>query len=172
MSDHLQAARDAINAMLKDAWEAGLAEGLVMGEITYQSELGGQAQPQWDGSEAQLRTLSMVDAIVERAIELADTAADQRFGVTGKSNRTHTIKTWGPYFERVLDGTKTFEVRVMDRNYEVADDLVLREWDHRALQYTGRSVRVRITYIAQPHALLRLFSGWPKRICVMGIRIV
>ena len=41
--------------------------------------------------------------------------------------KTHFIKTWPAYFERVLEGQKEFEVRKNDRDYQVGDILVL-EW--------------------------------------------
>jgi hypothetical protein len=41
----------------------------------------------------------------------------------------HELKCWPPYFERLLDGSKTFEVRKDDRGYQTGDWLVLREWD-------------------------------------------
>lgn len=41
----------------------------------------------------------------------------------------HDLKTWPTYFERLLDGSKTFEVRKDDRGYQAGDRLILREWD-------------------------------------------
>ncbi len=49
--------------------------------------------------------------------------------------KTHFIKTWPAYFERVLEGQKAFEVRKNDRDYQVGDILVL-EWFDPELQPT------------------------------------
>jgi hypothetical protein len=61
--------------------------------------------------------------------------------------RTHEIKSWPDYFQPMFDGWKRFEVRIDDRNYQVGDELHIREFDDRAGKYTGREIRRRITYI-------------------------
>lgn len=60
---------------------------------------------------------------------------------------THTLKTEPEYFQSVLDGTKTAEVRLNDRDYQVGDVLVLREMTPVADLYTGRECRRIITHI-------------------------
>jgi hypothetical protein len=58
----------------------------------------------------------------------------------------HELKTWPPYFARVLDGTKTFEIRKEDgRRFAVGDVLWMRE--HTGIEYTGRAIRKRVGYI-------------------------
>jgi len=57
------------------------------------------------------------------------------------------LKCWPPYFQDVVDGKKTFEVRVNDRNYKVGDTLHLREWKPETKTYTGRTFNVNVTYI-------------------------
>ena len=74
----------------------------------------------------------------------------------------HELKTWPAYFERVVDGSKTFEVRKDDRGYQSGDELVLREWDpdrcrasHRCFGscvpncagFTGRITRRTVGFI-------------------------
>lgn len=54
----------------------------------------------------------------------------------------HEVKIEPEYFEKVISGLKTFEVRLNDRNYKKGDLLVLREWKNKV--YTGRSVQVNI----------------------------
>lgn len=60
---------------------------------------------------------------------------------------THDLKIWPGYFAAILDGSKTFEVRVDDRGYAVGDLLRLREWSPVAQEYTGREVTRRVTYV-------------------------
>jgi len=59
----------------------------------------------------------------------------------------HTLKTWIEYFEEVLMGHKTFEIRKNDRDFKVGDMLILREWDKLKETFTGRSIAVNVTYI-------------------------
>jgi hypothetical protein len=42
---------------------------------------------------------------------------------------THVLKVQAPYFEALLSGEKTFEVRKNDRGFQRGDMLHLREWD-------------------------------------------
>lgn len=42
---------------------------------------------------------------------------------------THELKIWPQFYCRVKDGTKTFEVRKNDRNFQFGDIVILREWD-------------------------------------------
>lgn len=62
--------------------------------------------------------------------------------------KQHELKTWPVYFEAVLDGSKTFELRKDDRGFLVGDSLILREWVPANGQYTGRSLTVEVTYKA------------------------
>ena len=41
----------------------------------------------------------------------------------------HELKIWPQYFERVRDGSKTFEVRENDRGFQSGDTVTLCEWD-------------------------------------------
>ena len=71
--------------------------------------------------------------------------------------RTHVLKSWPEFFERVLEGTKTFELRRNDRDFQVGDVLLLREWIPPAVRckpggaivagsYTGREIYARVVY--------------------------
>ena len=59
----------------------------------------------------------------------------------------HELKTWPEFFEAVRDGTKTFEVRKNDRNFQVGDVLMLVEYDPHKGEYTGQKETRRVTYI-------------------------
>lgn len=56
----------------------------------------------------------------------------------------HDLKIRPEYFGAVLDGSKRFEIRKNDRNFQVGDTIALREWDD---DYTGRGWSGRITYV-------------------------
>lgn len=60
---------------------------------------------------------------------------------------THDLKILPKYFEDVLSGIKTFELRENDRNFKTEDMLRLREFSDG--EYTGREVLKRITYILE-----------------------
>lgn len=59
----------------------------------------------------------------------------------------HYLKTWPIFFEEVLNGNKTFEIRKEnDRVFNVGDILVLEEYTVDS-GYTGRSVIKEVTYV-------------------------
>ena len=58
----------------------------------------------------------------------------------------HQLKQMSEYFEDVIAGKKTFEIRVDDRDYEKGDYLALNEIDNSGI-YTGRSCVVYVDYI-------------------------
>lgn len=59
----------------------------------------------------------------------------------------HELKIWPEYFTAVITEIKTFEYRFKDRNYQVGDSLLLREYDPQKEQYTGRESMVYVSYI-------------------------
>ena len=88
----------------------------------------------------------------------------------------HELKIWPEYFERVLDGSKTFEVRENGRGFQKGDSVTLREFnpaakeadpvwdqlpsvfksiDHR---YTGRVLEFKIGYVYPINEAMVVFS--------------
>lgn len=59
----------------------------------------------------------------------------------------HELKILPEYFEAVVSGKKTFEIRHDDRNFKAGDRVVLREWDNEKKEYTGNAVCILITYV-------------------------
>lgn len=59
----------------------------------------------------------------------------------------HSVKIQPHYFNDVLTGRKTFEVRKNDRNYRVGDYIALNEWCDTKKEYTGRCCLVYIDYL-------------------------
>lgn len=57
----------------------------------------------------------------------------------------HALKLTQPYFDDVAKGDKSFEVRKLDRPYEVGDYLALNEYVDE--KYTGRFMVAKIKYI-------------------------
>ena len=48
---------------------------------------------------------------------------------------THELKTYPKYFQETIEGNKPFEIRKNDRNFQVGDVLILKEWDN--IKYSG-----------------------------------
>lgn len=58
----------------------------------------------------------------------------------------HCIKCLPEYFEDISNGSKNFELRKDDRNYKVGENVLLMEWNPIDQAYTGKELRVLITY--------------------------
>jgi len=59
----------------------------------------------------------------------------------------HEKKVHPPYFQYILDGKKTFELRLADWDCKEGDNLILHEWDPRTKKYTGRKLEKKIIYV-------------------------
>ena len=42
----------------------------------------------------------------------------------------HELKTYPKYFKETIEGNKLFEIRKNDRNFQIGDVLLLKEWDN------------------------------------------
>lgn len=77
----------------------------------------------------------------------------------------HELKIWPQYFCRVLDGSKTFEVRNNDRGFQCGDTVLLREYDPKEIieshRYTGRAARFKVGYVLPLDAERVVFSLLP-----------
>ncbi len=56
-------------------------------------------------------------------------------------------KIWPESFQKILDGKKKFELRLADWNCQEGDILILREWDPRRKDYTGRVLEKEVKYL-------------------------
>ena len=53
------------------------------------------------------------------------------------------------YFQLILDGKKTYELRLGDFECKEGDMLVLKEWDEGKKEYTGRVLEKTVTYVGK-----------------------
>jgi hypothetical protein len=56
-------------------------------------------------------------------------------------------KTWPKPFQAIMDGIKTFDVRLADFDAKPGDVLILREFDPARGDYTGRVMEKPITFV-------------------------
>lgn len=83
--------------------------------------------------------------------------SDESFGdvhdtvfITKKISSTiHELKILPEYFNEVVAGRKTFELRKNDRKFEIDDVLFLQEYD--GIEYTGNYVLAKITYMLEQY---------------------
>lgn len=75
----------------------------------------------------------------------------------------HELKTWPEFFEDVVQDIKHFEYRKDDRDFEIGDVLILREWFK---EYKGRFANVLITCIWDS------IPGLPEGYCIMEIKLL
>jgi hypothetical protein len=68
-------------------------------------------------------------------------------------------KCWPQFFEEVFSGEKKYELRLADFECNPGDVLVLEEWDPQTKQYTGRSLRKKVTWVGKTKG----FEVWPKQ---------
>lgn len=80
----------------------------------------------------------------------------------------HELKTWPQYWVAVAAGSKPFELRRDDRAFEVGDTLVLREWNPVTHCYSGRSLRVPVTYVLRNAMQFGVCAGF----AVLGLGAV
>jgi len=67
--------------------------------------------------------------------------------IEGGMMKIHELKTWPEYYQPMEEGIKRFEWRRNDRNFEVGDCLLLKEWTSATGSYTGREQLVYVEYI-------------------------
>lgn len=90
--------------------------------------------------------------------------------MTSKSNairiQRHTLKTVQPYFDAVWSGTKRFELRVNDRDFQVDDMVFLKDYNQFTDEYSGREISCRISF------LLKDYPGIKDGYCIFGFKVV
>ena len=72
-------------------------------------------------------------------------------------SKHHDLKCLPQYFEQVVVGKKTFEVRINDRDYQQGDTIKLHEYDAETKKYSGfSSMTYRIGYVLDLRKYLAL----------------
>lgn len=59
---------------------------------------------------------------------------------------THNLKTWPVFYDAVIAGIKTFEVRKDDRNFKEGDILLLQDYDPETDKFSGDQITVKVVY--------------------------
>ena len=77
----------------------------------------------------------------------------------------HELKILPKYFDKVLSGEKTFEIRIDDRNYTLGDTLVLNEFFEQ--RYTGKKIAVEVLYVLRHEDFP---EGIPEGYVVLSIK--
>jgi Domain of unknown function (DUF3850) len=72
----------------------------------------------------------------------------------------HVLKCWPQFFEAILAGKKTHDLRrADDRSFHLGDIVQLNEFDPALKRYTGRRLKVEITYITSADMPCALSKG-------------
>jgi|ERR1700730_159563 Domain of unknown function (DUF3850) len=84
----------------------------------------------------------------------------------------HTLKCWPQSFEAILAGEKTHDLRrADDRNFRVGDVVQLNEFNPASKRYTGRRLKVKITYITSADLPCALSKGaLHPDYCILSIK--
>ena len=53
------------------------------------------------------------------------------------------------YFQKIMDGVKTYELRLADFKCIPGDTLSLKEWNPKTKEYTGRIIEKIVTYVGK-----------------------
>lgn len=78
-------------------------------------------------------------------------------------------KIWPEFFQKILNGDKSFELRLGDFECNPEDSLVLREWNPETKEYTGRVLEKKVTYVIKTNDI----KFWPKEdIEKYGLQII
>ena len=56
-------------------------------------------------------------------------------------------KVWPEYFEQIISGNKNFDLRLADFECKPGDILVLKEWNPKTKEYTGRVLEKKVTFV-------------------------
>ena len=78
---------------------------------------------------------------------------------------THELKILPEFFNAVSSREKSFEIRKNDRNFQVGNWLILKEWDGE--RYTGNEIKRYVSYVFYGTEDFGLHPDY----CVMSLKI-
>lgn len=78
---------------------------------------------------------------------------------------THELKILPNYFNDIMFGNKRFEIRKNDRDFNIGDKLVLKEWRQTCHYYTGNQITATVDYIHYGNGDFGLAEGY----CILGL---
>lgn len=79
----------------------------------------------------------------------------------------HELKCWPEQFSALWDGSKNFELRKNDREFQVGDFLLIKEWIPSTEEYTGSSLLRKVSYVLRGPSW-----GLAEDHCIMSIDIL
>lgn len=90
------------------------------------------------------------------------------------SAKTHMLKSWPEFFEQIITGNKTHELRrTDDRFFQVGDYLQLQEYDQETEKYTGREALAEITYITRKDSPCAYSDeALDSNFCILSIKFI
>lgn len=91
----------------------------------------------------------------------------RRFQCTDFNRKTHELKTWPSAFDAIWGDRKHYELRKNDRDFNIGDNIILREFDDVSNSYTGRAVECEITYMTCGGEW-----GLPEDMCVLSFHVI
>lgn len=81
-------------------------------------------------------------------------------------------KVWPEYFQKIVDGSKKFELRLNDFDIKEGDELVLNEYDPATKSLTGRTLTRKVGYVGR-WKIDDLTVFWPREdIDDKGLQII
>jgi len=81
-------------------------------------------------------------------------------------------KVWPEYFQQIIDGKKTFELRLNDFDISEGDTLALNEWDPTTKDFTGRTLEKTVGYVGR-WKIDELTKFWPRKdIDEKGLQVI
>lgn len=99
--------------------------------------------------------------------KLAEREHEEKLGEALSDNKPdhkiHEIKIAAMYYEDVVSGKKSFELRKNDRGYKQGDKLIMLEFKDG--KHTGRIVNADIVY------MLEDYTGLAEGYCILGIQV-
>ncbi|MDB5159867.1 MAG: hypothetical protein JWO99_130 [Candidatus Saccharibacteria bacterium] len=65
---------------------------------------------------------------------------------------------WPESYEKVLSGSKTYDIRLADWDIHPGDVIIFQEWDPATKSYTGREMSRKVGYVGKT----KDWEVWPK----------